>query len=243
MDGNEMLALEWMLRQRSGGVAPPLRERSVVVKFSSDYKEVIEFEVQKPKSVKSETYTKSELDTMHKEIAVYRMALRVRIAAARRQLDAFNGRLAIARAKHLRKSLDADDDVHLGFFGFGVLERTRPIEQVQLAADEKPKLAAAAAANQVRDAQGADNSESPNRSSTRSSMKARFGSFCRCIQSASTFGRVANGAESSRRSQSTGWLRADVRVNTRFLTLPRRNKSRVAPWFDSVAPHPDIASS
>eukprot|EP00928_Gymnodinium_smaydae_P060274 TRINITY_DN4389_c0_g1_i1.p1 TRINITY_DN4389_c0_g1~~TRINITY_DN4389_c0_g1_i1.p1 ORF type:complete len:229 (+),score=36.71 TRINITY_DN4389_c0_g1_i1:28-687(+) len=219
-----------------------MHERSVGVTFPSECNEVIEFEAQKPESVVSESDRNPEPDNMDEQIAVYRMALRVRIAAARNQLDAFNGRLAIARAKHLRKSLDVDDDIHLGFFGFGVVERTRPIEQVQLAADEKTELAATAA-DKVKDAQGTHNSGSPNRSSTKRSMRARFGSFCRCFKNACASGTVSGGVENLRRSGSTAWFRADVRLNTRFLNLPRRNQSRVSPWFDSVAPHPDTASS
>eukprot|EP00928_Gymnodinium_smaydae_P015069 TRINITY_DN15523_c0_g4_i1.p1 TRINITY_DN15523_c0_g4~~TRINITY_DN15523_c0_g4_i1.p1 ORF type:complete len:143 (+),score=13.41 TRINITY_DN15523_c0_g4_i1:49-429(+) len=112
--------LQWMMRQRHGGSRRRMHTKSDGVAFLPDGIRVVEFEVQQPESVEHEVDTNAMLADADAadQIAVYRKALSVRRAMARKHYDhKDNERLAIVRAKLLRTSLDVDDETHLGLVG------------------------------------------------------------------------------------------------------------------------------
>eukprot|EP00928_Gymnodinium_smaydae_P074316 TRINITY_DN57372_c0_g1_i1.p1 TRINITY_DN57372_c0_g1~~TRINITY_DN57372_c0_g1_i1.p1 ORF type:complete len:240 (-),score=24.17 TRINITY_DN57372_c0_g1_i1:71-790(-) len=228
MERNTMLALHWMMRQRHGFTLP-LPARSEGVGFRVDGIEIIEFEVSEPEAVERQVNTNAG-----SEIAMYRMAVKAIHAMARRQV-ANNERLAVARATILRKTLDDDDETHLGFAGLGVLERRRPIEEVQLAGDE---VRLSAAKGDFKN----DSQTSMWRKFVRksSSTQARFGSMYRSVKRACT---PSSSSGESECWQLTGRRQGDTQASARFLRWPSRNQSRVIPSFDAVEPHPDATSS
>eukprot|EP00928_Gymnodinium_smaydae_P015064 TRINITY_DN15523_c0_g1_i1.p1 TRINITY_DN15523_c0_g1~~TRINITY_DN15523_c0_g1_i1.p1 ORF type:complete len:247 (+),score=22.25 TRINITY_DN15523_c0_g1_i1:51-791(+) len=235
MERNSRRALQWMLRQRYGGTGA----RSDRVGFPRDGTEVIKFEVQEPESVEHEVDADVNLVDETDRIAVCRFALKVRITMARKHLDHIDsGRLAFARAKLLQKSLDNDDETHLGFVGLGILEGKMPIEKVKLAADHKKMPAAK---RKVKDAD--QSSMRLKFAGKASAAQARLGSILRSVKSASSPRSSSGGVAGSASSQRTGWSQADVHVRSGFWRRSSRKQARVNPSFDSVGPHPDARSS
>eukprot|EP00928_Gymnodinium_smaydae_P015067 TRINITY_DN15523_c0_g3_i3.p1 TRINITY_DN15523_c0_g3~~TRINITY_DN15523_c0_g3_i3.p1 ORF type:complete len:281 (+),score=20.00 TRINITY_DN15523_c0_g3_i3:49-843(+) len=249
--------LQWMMRQRHGWSRRRTHAKSDGVGFLPDGIEVIEFEVQQPESDEHEVDTSAKLTDAIDQIAVYRMALSVRRAMARKHYDHHdNGRLAISRATLLRKSLDVDDETHLGFVGLGVLERTRSIKKVQLAGDDMNMSAAKSGPKRKSGRKFMSAAKSEVKHEDQSSMwqkfarkpvaaQARLGSFCRYVKSTCTPSSTFVGFASSTRSQRAraGRPQADERVRSGFRRVSRCNQARVNPAFDPVEPHPDATSS
>eukprot|EP00928_Gymnodinium_smaydae_P065841 TRINITY_DN48932_c0_g1_i1.p1 TRINITY_DN48932_c0_g1~~TRINITY_DN48932_c0_g1_i1.p1 ORF type:complete len:183 (+),score=45.44 TRINITY_DN48932_c0_g1_i1:102-650(+) len=141
MDTNGQSSLSLMLRERYAWGSAPMQEEGKHVSFASELEEAIEFDAKISEAVKFESDAKEEeeLDLPSDDLPKYRMALAMRTAMARKQLGHLNVKLAVARAKHLRKSLKTDDETHLGFYGLGVMERRVPIEKVRLPCDDEKK--------------------------------------------------------------------------------------------------------
>eukprot|EP00928_Gymnodinium_smaydae_P015066 TRINITY_DN15523_c0_g3_i1.p1 TRINITY_DN15523_c0_g3~~TRINITY_DN15523_c0_g3_i1.p1 ORF type:complete len:283 (+),score=20.67 TRINITY_DN15523_c0_g3_i1:49-849(+) len=251
--------LQWMMRQRHGGSRRRMHTKADGVDFLPDGVHVFEFEVQQPEPVEHEVGTSAMLADADAtdQIEVYREALSVRRAMARKHYGHDdNERLAIGRAKLLWKSLDVDDETHLGLVGLGVLERTRSIKKVQLAGDDMNMSAAKSERKRKSGRKTMSAAKSEVKHEDQSSMwqkfarkpvaaQARLGSFCRYVKSTCTPSSTFVGFASSTRSQRAraGRPQADERVRSGFRRVSRCNQARVNPAFDPVEPHPDATSS
>eukprot|EP00928_Gymnodinium_smaydae_P000568 TRINITY_DN10213_c0_g4_i1.p1 TRINITY_DN10213_c0_g4~~TRINITY_DN10213_c0_g4_i1.p1 ORF type:complete len:236 (+),score=29.83 TRINITY_DN10213_c0_g4_i1:51-758(+) len=225
--------------QQSTGVLTTIRERRLRVRFS--YLQVIEVNVDVLPAKKVTSSRLQDCFVPSDEQFAYHAALLARRQTTRHQLDHVIGEQARTRAELLRKSLNTDDEAHLGFDGLGVVACIKPMPERHSTFDEEDIDVVVSTSD---DCFGSECDNSTNlwsfRSTNRSSDFEDRTPPLRTSWSTES-GSLMSAVRSFRSALANTYTRRHGHIRSLSFRWTTHNRSRVVPAFDNIMANLDDA--